>query len=126
MTKIITKADILLFLALIALGILLSVFAFRGTAGSSVRITTDGKLYGTYPLGRDDTITINRDGHKNIIRIQGGTVYMEYSSCKNQICVDTGKISKTNQSIVCLPNRVAVTITDTSGKGDAEYDSISQ
>lgn len=126
MTKIITKADILLFAIFIALGILLSVFAFRGTAGSSVRITVDGKLYGTYPLDRDDTITVERDGHENIITIKDGTVCMEYSSCKNQICVDTGKISKTNQSIVCLPNRVSVTIAGGSGKEDSEFDAVSQ
>lgn len=125
MSKIITKADIVLFVALIALGIFLSVSVFRGSSGSSVRITVDGKLYGTYPLGRNDTITIRQDGHENIITIRDDAVFMEYSDCKNQICVDTGKISKTNQSIVCLPNRVAVTITGDGGGGDG-VDAISQ
>ena len=46
---------------------------------------------------------------------------MTYSDCRNQICVNDGSISQTNQSIVCLPNRVVIEIT---GK-EEKYDAIS-
>lgn len=47
---------------------------------------------------------------------------MSYSDCKNQICVEDGKISRTNQSIVCLPNKVVVEITG----GEEEFDAVAQ
>ena len=46
---------------------------------------------------------------------------MAYSDCKNQICVNDGQINKTNQSIVCLPNKVLVEIIG----GEEEFDAVS-
>ena len=54
--------------------------------------------------------------------IKDGTVDMVEASCKNQICVHEGKISRSGQSIVCLPNRVSIVI---EGKGGDEYDTAS-
>ena len=43
---------------------------------------------------------------------------MESSTCKNQICVEHGKISLKGDSIVCLPNRVVVEIEGEGGEAD--------
>ncbi len=123
MFKIIRKADIVLFAALIIIGVLISVLAFSGgTRGASVVVKVDGKEYGTYSLLEDRTVTIENNGHVNKITIKNGAVQMAESSCKNQLCVKQGQIFSTDKSIVCLPNRVTVEI-----KGeDGEYDVIAQ
>ncbi len=60
----------------------------------------------------DQSIRINKtvDIGTNCVTIKDGEVFVSSASCKNQICVNTGKISKKGESIVCLPNKVIVEI----------------
>lgn len=123
MFRIIKKADIILFICLILIGGALSYLAFSGSSsGDLVVVKVNGEIYGKYSLTKDRTITVNRDGHMNKITIKGGKVQVSKSNCKNQVCVKQDSISTTHQNIVCIPNRVVVSI---EGKG-GEYDVISQ
>lgn len=122
MLKVIKKADIVLFIILIALGIAVTVMSLTGAEdGSVVQISVDGKTYGVYSLNKDQTIEIKQDKSINKITIKDGHVQMSDSTCKNQICVKTGEISNTSQSIVCLPNKVMVEII----RGEAQFDAVS-
>ncbi len=122
MFKIITKADIILFIILILIGIGLSWFSIAGSVtGQKAVVTVAGKTYGTYSLSQNQTVTIKQNGHTNKFSIKNGYVQMTYSDCKNQICVNKGKINQTSQSIVCLPNKVVITIQG----GDSKYDAVS-
>lgn len=118
----IKKADILLAIVFIVLGLCVSYAAsFHSSTGSTVLISVDGKEYGSYALNKNRTVTVKQDGHTNVIVIKNSSVSMTESDCKNQVCVHTGAISKVSQSIICLPNKVVVQI---EGK-DGEYDAIS-
>ena len=123
MLKIIKKADIILLVLLLALGLFLT-FAISGTssAGQKVVVTLDGKEYGTYSLAVDKEILVQNGNNINKITIKNGQVQMAESSCKNQLCVKHHTISQTNQRIVCLPNRVMVEI---EGGKDGKFDAIS-
>ena len=113
----IKKADIVLLIIILAVVIPLSVLSLTaGTAGDKVQISADGEVYGIYPLDMDREIEVTEDGHTNHITIKDGQVSMSYSTCLNQICVNTGAISETKDAIVCLPNRVVVEIIS-SGEG---------
>ena len=113
----IKKADIILLIVILAVGIPLAVLSLSsGTGGDKVKISLNGKVYGTYPLHEDRVIEVSEDGHTNHITIKDGQVSMSYSTCLNQICVNTGAISETKDAIVCLPNRVVVEIIS-SGEG---------
>ena len=113
----IKKADIILLIVILAIGIPMSVLSLTaGTGGDKVKISTDGQVYGIYPLNEDCEIDVTEDGHTNHITIKDGQVSMSYSTCRNQVCVNTGAISHTKDAIVCLPNRVVVEIIS-SGKG---------
>lgn len=118
----IKKSDIFLFIILTVFGIAVSFWSISsGTSGDKVTITVDGNIYGTYDLMKDREIKIVRDEHINNIIIKDGKVSMSFSSCKNQVCVHTGSISRTNDIIACLPNKVIVKVisTDKSG-GDVD------
>ena len=107
----IKKADIVLLIIILVVGIPLSVLSLtEGIGGDKVRISLDGEIYGVYPLGEDREIDVTEDGHTNHITIKDGQVSMSYSTCGNQVCVNTGAISETKDAIVCLPNRVVVEI----------------
>ena len=71
------------------------------------------------------TLDLNQDGEQviespgggtNRLVIKDGTVHMEEASCPDKVCIKQGTISETGQSIVCLPNRVIVTITGTDSQ----------
>ena len=123
MLSVIRKADIILFIVLVLLGGALAFPAlFMSENGETVKVTVNGKLYGTYRLSDDQEVKISEGKNVNTLRIKDGTAEMIHASCKNQICVHEGKISRSGQSIVCLPNRVSVTI---EGKGVDEIDAVS-
>lgn len=90
-----------------------------------VEVTIDGRAYGTYPLSKDDTIEIkNVDGDvTNTLVIMGGVADMTSADCPDHLCVKQKAISKEKESIICLPNKVVVTVkSDTK----SDIDSISK
>ena len=115
------KADFLLFFIFAATALISAVSFPRPAAGKEmVRIISNGEEFGIYPLDQDKKIDITRDGHHNIVIIQDGVVHMDYSNCKNQICVHTGEISDKSETIVCLPNYVIVEIIGNGEEGEED------
>ena len=92
--------------------ILICIWVYKGGAveGSKITITVDGKEYGTYSLFQEQTITIGEGETKNIIGIKGGKAYMKEASCPDQLCVDQNEISFDKEAIICLPNKVVITV----------------
>lgn len=58
---------------------------------------------------RSETITVSGE-YENIIEIKGGKVRILSSTCPNHTCVSSGWISKSGQSIVCVPNHLLIKI----------------
>ncbi|NLD19647.1 MAG: NusG domain II-containing protein [Clostridiales bacterium] len=115
------KADIILAVFLIIIGFAMSgILSFGQPAADELLITVNGEKFGSYPLLEDNKITIKKNGHINNVTIMDGNVSMNFSDCNGQDCVHQHEISKTGESIVCLPNKVMLEI---KGKSD-EYDSI--
>lgn len=106
------KNDVIFIVFLALFCVAVTVFVYRGGAatGSYVTITVDGKEYGTYSLLEEQTISIGEGEHKNVIEIKGGKAYMITASCPDQLCVNQNAISYDKQSIICLPNKVVVTV----------------
>ena len=74
-------------------------------------VTVDGVEYGRYPLNEDRTERITlENGSYNVLAIKDGYADMTEASCPDQICVNHSKISRKNETIVCLPDKVVVTI----------------
>ncbi len=101
------------------------VVAVHSHRGETVVVTVDGDVLGEYPLREDASIPINAtDGHvENLVVIKDGVVHMEEADCPDGLCIHQGNISKTNESIVCLPHRVVVTIR---GGREGELDSMAR
>ena len=105
---IIKKADIILALALVLIGLGSTLgLAFSQTPGETVKVTVGD-------------ITIRQNDKVNILSIRDGSVYMQAASCHNQQCVKQGSISQASQTIVCLPNQVFVNIEGT----DSPFDGV--
>ena len=54
--------------------------------------------------------TIQAGGYTLRLRLTETEVWVESSDCPTQDCVHTGHISRSGQSIVCLPARVIITL----------------
>ena len=136
MKKYIRKSDIILFIVLVVLGLACTAYlAATKTAGDTVIIEKDGEVYGTYSLNSDtrvfvptdaslenldpDTLPLYADG--NTVIIEDGKVSVSYSSCQHQVCVRHAAISRTGESIICLPHKLVVRI-----EGGGGYDAISR
>lgn len=72
--------------------------------------------------GSSDHASVQYD-HYNVVEVRDGTVSVTEASCKNQVCVRHNSISKRGESIVCLPNRLVVSIENGSGEGGG-YDEV--
>ena len=95
-------------LCLILAGLAINYFM---PAGSAV-ITVDNKEYEIVSLDENKKITVENEYGKNVIIIKDGQVFMEGADCPDKTCVKQGKIMKTGQSIVCLPHRLTITISE--------------
>ena len=95
-------------------------FLPNGDAPARAEVRVDGEVTGVYSLAEHQTVDIN--GH-NLLVIEAGEVYMQEADCPDRYCVHHKPISKTHETIVCLPNRVVVTIL---GGEEAAYDGISR
>ncbi len=127
-TKKSYKNDIFLILFFLIIG--LSAFAFmqfQGKSGAEVKVSVNNKEYGTYSLGKDQTITIGEDDWENILVIKDGKARMTKADCPDKICVNHAAISKKGETIVCLPHKVVVEVIDENGtQNENQIDIISK
>lgn len=124
MNKWLKKRDIILIISLLFIGIIaLVIWHFiYSDDGKYVTIEQRNELIGTYPLNVDKEIEIeHRDKVVNKIIIKDGYCYMEEAECPDHLCIKQGKVNKSGQTIVCLPNRVVVTVVDSDS---SDYDSV--
>ena len=111
--EILPKRDLLLILILLFCSTLvfLGFLLFR-KPGERVEVTVDGVLVGTYSLTENSAYSLN--GGTNLLVIENGEAYIKEADCPDETCVRTGKIHHTGERIVCLPNRIVITVKGTS------------
>lgn len=110
---------LVVFLAIIGILFGANLLAKRNV-GKTVIITVDGNTYGTYSLNKNQEIKIN---DTNVLMIQDGCAYMKEATCSEQICVKHKAITKNNETIICLPNKLVVELC--SGE-ESTLDSITK
>ena len=106
-----TKNDIILLIAILVVSlVLLSVFAvlYIGN-GEEVVVKVNGEEYARLPLDKDTELLIEGVGGTNLLVIKDGKAYISEASCPDLICVRTGYADEL-KSVVCLPNKVTVSI----------------
>lgn len=94
------------------------------TEGELVQIYVDRELFAEYSVNENKIFEV--EGYNDIsltIDIRNGAVDVIESDCNDNICENTKIISKTNESIICLPGRIVISI---ESDNDAEYDVISR
>lgn len=95
-------------------------FTFLSSAPSDSFTVSTPNGSETYSLAGDRTIEIVSNGISLIVRVEGGAVYVESSDCPDHVCEQTGRISRTGQSIVCIPARLVIKIGGEES-GDVDF-----
>jgi len=101
----------ILALVIICASVGLAFFLLRGEGDVAV-VTVDGNTFGTYSLSDDISVEITNESGvcTNILIIKGGKAHVQMADCPDGICVAHKPISREGESIVCLPNRVVITV----------------
>lgn len=118
------KRDMILIivLVLVSVAFLIPVMAKEGTGDAYIYVR--GELYGVYDLSDDTNIRIdNGKGLINEIEIADNAIFMKEATCPGKQCVNSGRISRNNESICCAPAGILIVIRSDR---TSEYDAITQ
>ena len=103
---------------LVLAGILWLGFQIAGKRShNTIRITVDGKEFGTYSLSQDQVIHI---GDTNVCEIKDGKVTMTEATCPDHYCMKQKAVDEHGGSIICLPNKVVIEGENTAEDSDSE------
>ena len=109
-TKKINNDIIFIVALLLVLAIIGGCLLLFRKEGNTVKVTVDGQTFGTYSLDKNQTIEIKTEKGYNLVVIENGTVRVEEASCPDGVCSSHRPIRFSGASIICLPNKVVVSI----------------
>lgn len=106
------KKDILIAaVVLVMAGILALVFHFAGgDPGGKVQVKVDGKVVGTYALVEEQRVPFDTKYGHNTLVIEGGKAHIEDADCPDHYCEQQGEVSKTGETLVCLPHKLVAEV----------------
>lgn len=111
--KYIKLSDIFVVLMVIAVAVsVILCFSLKDKGQELVAvIRVDGEVYSEIKLSEVsapyEVSVVTEDGVVTV-HISGDGACVVSSPCPDELCVNTGKITKQGQSVVCLPERVSV------------------
>jgi len=116
------KADLILVVLAVLLGAG-SLLAFgRGEEGRTAVISVDGEVVQTVPLSDEGwTGTIDTSYGSNSFKIENGAISVTEADCRGKDCTHFSPISRSGQTIVCIPHHLVVTI---SGSEEGSPDTV--
>jgi hypothetical protein len=90
-------------------------FLPRGGEGDAVaQIYQNGQLLMTVALDRPDQFPVQGD-YCNTVTVKDGAIAITASDCPGSDCVHSGWAQEAGRAIICLPNRMEIRLTGSSG-----------
>lgn len=102
------KRDWLFALLLVAIFLILFLIIRGGETGEYITVSVDGEIIGSYALTEKKQVV--EIGESNVLIIINNEAYMSNALCPDKICVERGRVSKSGEEIICMPNRVIVRV----------------
>ncbi len=122
-----TKGDKILIISVIIISFLSLGFIKNSNAGYKqkyVSIQVNGEEYKKIIFDKKiigKTIPIETEFGYNLVEIGDGEVWVVEASCPDELDVKQGKISKSGEIIVCLPNKLVIEIKGSDETGEIDY-----
>jgi hypothetical protein len=119
-----TLPDKILIAGLVVLTLLsFPVIKYFHHEGKWVVIDADGRVVGNFSLDEDRFIPVDGKLGTTTVKIAGKGVRVLDSPCPYKLCVKSGPISRSGETLVCLPNRVVIRI---KGGDERSVDAVSK
>jgi len=90
--------------------------------GRFLSIITDNHQY-QYSLIQNREVVLEGPLGDTVLTIKDRHVWIKEAPCPHQICRGMGKISRTGQTLVCIPNKIFIVI---EGQNAPDIDAVSQ
>ena len=123
MKKLFSKADAILIAALLLIAAVVFFFSMRSGANGEpwARIEKGGETLYYFRLAEDLPYReYEIEGEiPVVIAAENGKIWFLRSDCPDHLCVRFGKLSKSGETAVCLPAKVAVTVEGATKAVDA-------
>ena len=119
-SKIIKTGDWFIIILFCALIIISTKFLWNLPQGEYLQIYKNNEILATYSLNQKVTKIINGEKGETKIIIDNGKVRFTSAPCTKKYCIHQGWINKANQIIICIPNKISISILG----GEKNYDSI--
>ena len=115
------KNDVVLIIIIVAVAVLAFLLhnVIGGKGASCVTVKVNGEIQGVYSLAEEQEIEIN--GGTIILVIKNGKADMIEADCPDKLCVNQKAVSKNNENIICLPNKVIVEVDSSE---NSEFDAV--
>ncbi len=126
MKKAFKKWDFVVLAAVLFCSVIafLCLNVFNNEAGSYVAVEVNGETQVTLPLDENTVYDIIIDGRvANTVEISSSQVTVSYADCPDKICRNQRAISKAGESIVCLPNKVIISV---KGGSNEQIDGVAR
>jgi hypothetical protein len=97
-----------------------AVFTFpvlKSVTPGRVVINRGNHILAEYPVDKDRIFEVTGENGPLTIMIKQGKVSVLSSPCPHQICVLSGSISHAGSQIVCVPNRILISIKASEKNG---------
>lgn len=110
--------DVILVLCILVFAIMAFVLFFTlGDEGDFAVVTVDGNEVGRYSLYENITVEIPTAQGSNTLLIENGIAYVSEADCPDKICKAHRGISKSGETIVCLPHKLVVSVESDKSEG---------
>ena len=112
---------------LVGLAAVTLLFALRPESGNflTASVVLEGETIATYDLSTlTGPVELEVEGaaYPLTVRAEPGRICIAESSCPGLDCVHTGWVSRAGGQIICLPNRLVISLT---GEGSEDIDAFS-
>ena len=115
------KIWLVLFVVILAVGVIGSVLVLQKPESNIVEIVQDGEVLYRLDLSEykeTETFEIAYDGGRNTILIENGQICMSRADCPDQTCVKMGWLKSSAFPIVCLPHHLVIQYAESSDTVD--------
>lgn len=80
------------------------------SGGTEVIVRSGDRVVARYSLDQDRSFNVSGPLGDTIIEIEAGRAGIKSSPCPHKICVRMGKIGSEGGVIVCIPNKITVSV----------------
>ncbi len=109
--KLITKRDLIIILIPALLAACFYFMHQKGT-GTRVLLYSDNELIREFSLSQDTSYTVSNELGINTVVIENHQVYVRDADCPDKRCEKQGSISKPGETIICLPHKLIIEVSD--------------